>query len=512
MRIVLFAALVVTALLALTSSCDLRRGIVQSAPGETHEDLTAAREVLGAVGDSVPLISVRVASVSTVDERRAVGVVVGERQWVLVDAAPLSLSIRTAQGTEMGHTRAIEAIFHPGSENERRHPATVVRESADRGFALLRVEGVSPPAVSFGDDVADGTAAFLVTRPFNADRLIAEAGRVSEYLHTDEGRFLSHTAGYEPDSTGPVFAPGGELIGLAISGAPGERMAVPAVEIAEWLRTPAPGELSAVEQGQVLNRLLSQMDLTFRATAEGDGYTVTLQSGLDITARQTGGLIALDSDLGGLHVGDAMEALHANYSDPVGALALKPTEGVDQLVWVTRLPADAANAAYLQYILRMTDVQTARWEQIAAGLKPDYPYEYYPGGDTEELVAQLAEIIRQSGIPHAESGEGYKLYPDATVPIFVNEFRGMAYVYAYSGGMPGDDAAEQEQIARELIRRNWQMALGRFALDKHDDLAWEAQVPVAHLTPGHLAALARVGQDEIARIESTYGDIPFNEQ
>jgi len=87
----------------------------------------------------------------------------------------------------------------------------------------------------------------------------------------------------------------------------------------------------------------------------------------------------------------------------------------------------------------------------------------------------------------------------------------MAYIYAYSGGMPGEGESERDQVARELLRGNWQLRHGRLSLDKYLDLAWEAQVPIDYLTPAQLAVLVRAGAAEVAALKKKYGVIPFNE-
>lgn len=503
----------VTALMALTSACDLRRGRVESRPGETTAELAAAGEVLEAVGDSVPLISVRVAAASGTQERRTVGVVVGDNRRVLVDAKSLSLDVGDGEDAEVAHTRSIAAIFHPGGPKEERLPAEVVRENGDRGLALLSVQtDIRPPALELGDDLPDGARVYLIGIPLNMTRLAVESGEVRGYEDTDSGRFLVHTAGHEPDVTGPVVDSEGNLIGLQMSGVPRERMAIPAVEIARWLQTPDRGEMPPSEPGRVLDRVLREMDVDYRASEAGDGFVLPRRDGPDLLLRQREGIVSVRADLETFHVGDAVEGLRSNYSDPLGAIALRPTGGDEQVTWIARLPADALNAAYLSYVAEIAVIQAARWRQLQAGMEPDYPYEHYPGGDETAHQTRLAEIVTSTSIPSEASGDGYKLEPSAAVPVFTNVFRGMAYVYAYSGGLPGEGASGQEQVAEELLRRNWELPLGRLALDKHLDLAWEAQVPMEHLTAEYLTALVRVCQAEVARIKSTWGDVPFNEQ
>ncbi|MFW6438102.1 MAG: S1 family peptidase [Armatimonadota bacterium] len=504
-----FAWLAALSLVVTMSACHLRRGAVEPGPGETPEELSAAGRVLHAVAGSVPQVVIRISSPSGTEERRTVGVVVGDPRRVLVDAAALSLQV--GDGAEIGHTRAIEAVFHPGAEGEQTQAARIVHESAGAGLALLSLEGHAPSAVSLGDDVADGARAVLISIPMNARRLVAESGRVQSYVDTDEGRFMQHTAGQEAHATGAVFGADGELIGLQVTGSPGNRMAIPAVEISRRLQTPGPGETVRSESGEALTELLAEMRAQYRRSESGAGFIVSPPGGTAVRVRQTRSVISAEIDLGRLHVGNAIDALRSNYSDPVGACALKPHEGSDRLVWVARISAEAATADYLDYVIRTGVLQTARWQQIAAGQEPEYPYAHYPSGDEDELTSELAAIVHRSGLPTESSGQFHKIDPDADVPVFVNEFRGMAYIHAYSGGMPGSGEAEQEQIARTLVRRNWELRLGRLSLDQHLDLAWEAQVPVEHLTAECLSALVRICQDEVARLRSEHGSIPFNE-
>ncbi|MGM0492087.1 MAG: S1 family peptidase [Armatimonadota bacterium] len=507
----IFVALSLLALLVALPACERGRGTVVSAPGEKPEEMSAAGEVLDVVGASVPLIRVQVSATSGDDERQTVGVVVGESGRILLDAEALSLTSGTGDGAEFAYSRSIEVIFHPGLDTEHRHQASVVRQDHDSGMALVVMEGGVAPAAPLGDDVSDGARAFLVSDPLSSGRLAVEAGTVREYVTTEAGRFVRHTAGRDADAAGPVFDKEGRLIGLQVEKGPTDRMAIPAVEIAQWLQSPVPDAGATNESGRALARLLPRIDMQYRVNEDGAGYVIPSPDDIDLLVREASGIITVEVDLGALHVGDAIEALRSNYSDPVGAYALKPTDAAERLVWVARLPTQAANASYLEYILRIGVLQSTRWTRIAAGMEPGYPYEHYPGGDQEALREQLAEVIRETQIPHEASGDGHRLRPDSQFPVYVSEFQGMAYVYAFSGGMPGQGDAEQDQTARTLLRRNWEMPLGRLALDRFLDLEWEAQVPIEHLTAGHLAALVQVAQEEVSRLQQTHGEVPFNE-
>ncbi|MGI5817679.1 MAG: trypsin-like peptidase domain-containing protein [Armatimonadota bacterium] len=500
----------VIVLMALGAACDPRRATVASGPGETTEELGAAAAVLAAVGGSVPLVEVRVSGESGTEQRRTVGVVVGDDGQVLVDAASLSLSLGEGDGGRIAHARSIEAVFHPGGERERRYVATVMRESSESELALLSVKTGDAPAVRAGDDVADGTAVFAVTAPLNLSRLVAEAGIVRTYEDTESGRRLIHTAGRTSDARGPVFNAAGDLLGLHVGSI--ARGAIPAVEIVRWLETPDPGELSASDPGQVANRLLTQMDARHRFSQADDGYIVPRSDGPDLLVRQSGGVISVQTGLGRLLIGDAIEALRSNYSDPMGAIALRPTGDEESLTWIARLPTDVATAAYLSDVTRIAALQAERWRRLQSGHQPDYPYDYYPGGDEAAHRSRLAEVIRDSALEHEATGEGHRLQPSAEVPIFAGVFHGMAYIYAYSGGMPGATETEQDQVARRLLRRNWDLPLGRLSLDRHSDLTWEAQVPIEYLTPEYVRRLVAVGEQEIARLKGEFGQVPFNEQ
>lgn len=502
---------VVLGMTLLGGACDTRRGQVASRPGETTAELDAAGEALAAVGESAPLIEVRVSSAEASEERRSVGAVIGDDGRVVVDARTVSLHVGRDEDAGIAHTRSVEAVFHPGGDAERRYPATVLRESDREGVALLAVEGHAAPGLRLGDDLPDGARVFLIAAPFSMARLVAQPGSVSGYAEIgDGGRSIVHDAGGEQAPSGPLVDTDGAVIGLQLNTDP--RRAVPAVEIARWLQTPRDDELPPSDAGQVLERLLKRMDAHFRAAEPGGGCIVSRADGVDLRVRQIENVISVQVDLGALHVGDAIEALRSNYTDPVGALALGPGEGGGQLLWVCRLPVENTTASYLGYVFTIASAQSGRWRRLEAGLEPDYPYDLYPGGDEATHGERLLQVVRSSSLQHELSGEGYKLQPDADVPVFVNIFRGMAYVYAYSGGIPGTDAFEQEQVARSLLGRNWELPLGRLALDKHKDLAWEAQVPIEHLSPRYLEALTRICASEIARLTSEYGDVPFNEQ
>jgi len=511
-KLTLSAIMVLAAMLALGSACDFGRGTVASKPGETPAELNAAGEVLAAVGDSVAIVDVRLASMSGSEQRRTVGVVVGERRRILTDATSLSLEMGQGAQSPTAHTRSIDVIFHSGGDNESRHAAEIVRMGEEHGLALLAVDGEAGPALSLSDDVSDGARAFLIALPMNMSRLVVEAGTVGGYQQTSAGRFLIHSAGHHGDVTGPLVDTRGQLLGLQIAGAPDDRMATPAVEISRWLQRPDPDEVVPHEPGQVVGRLLRQADVTYSVDEEGQGYVVHRPDGTHLTVRQVEGVLSVETDLGTLHVGDGIDGLRSNYSDPVGAVGLKPAGDGEQLAWVAKLPADAATAPYLSDVMRMAVLQAQRWSQLQAGLDPDYPYDHYPGGDEPVQEERLAEIVAETGLAYEEGEDHLKLQPAAAVPVFANVFKGMAYIYAYAGGMPGESASDREQIARELLRRNWELPLGRLALDKHLDLAWEAQVPMDYLTANHLQALVRVCQTEVTRLEAKYGDVPFNEQ
>lgn len=505
-------ALLLAGVLVLGLACTIGRGTVAPRPGETPEELEAAGDVLAAVGGSVPVIDVRVSALAGSEQRRTVGVVVGENRRILMDATALSLEVGEGEHAETAHTRSIKVVFHPGGDAERRRDGEVRRMSEEHGLALLSLSDEAPPALPLSDDVSDDSRCFLVGLPLSMSRPVVQAGRVRGYRQTSEGRFLAHTAGHDAHVTGPIVDPRGELIGLQIADTPGDRMAIPAVEIAGWMATPDPEELEPSEPGHVVGALLSTMDVPHRLNDAGRGYVLPRPDGADLVIEQVEGIISVRVDLGTLHVGDAIEGLRSNYSDPVGAIALRPVANGERVTWVARLPADVATAPYLSEVTRIASLQAERWRQLQAGLEPDYPYEHYPGGDEEAQETRLAEIIDETGLVCVESGDALKLNPEAAVPVFANVFRGMAYVYAYSGGMPGDGASEQEQTALSLLQRNWELPLGRLALDKHLDLAWEAQVPMDYLTADHLQMLVRVCQSEVARLKSTYGDVPFNEQ
>ena len=125
---------------------------------------------------------------------------------------------------------------------------------------------------------------------------------------------------------------------------------------------------------------------------------------------------------------------------------------------------------------------------------------------------RLKQLIAATEL-QSEEKEDYFLLPyDNDVTVAASIFRGMVYVRAYTGGMPGENRGEQALIAIQLLKRNWNDSFGRLALDGDNDLVWESQVPFDFVTPDYLAILTGTCATQVASFWEEYGHVPLNEQ
>ncbi len=496
---------------ALVAGCRRQQPGAAPPPAQTSVELEGAGRLLEHVGDRVPLVKVDIRGAGGGESRIATGAVVTSEGGILVAAAPLSLAIDEAGQAGDALARSIMASFPGGDAGDTRE-CTAERINADARLALLTAAPPGLEPLEFGGDLAAGDRVYVLGTAPGLTEVAAYAGKALRYEGSGEARMLLHTAGAETGAAGPVFDRDGRLVALQVASASAEaqRSAIAADAIARWLQSPPEDETAPAEPGVVLPRLLEAAQLDYRASEEG-GYALADAGGLDVRVEQRESLVAVTVALGVLEIGHEVEALRFNYMDPLGSLALKASGRAEVLRWTAKIHVDAAKPEYLSYAVRVAGEQARRWQAIRAGIEAEQPYDLYPGGNESELEKRLDELVEASGLAYEETADGYRLRPQANVPVYVKIYRGMGYVHAYSGGMPGTGDVERDEIARALLRRSWEMPLGRLALDRYDDLAWEAQVPMQHLTPGYLQMLVRAGESEVTHLVSTYGDIAFNE-
>jgi len=475
-------------------------------PGQSAEELAAAARVLQQVRDGVALVEVTALTATGSHTRATTGFVLAADGSIVCSAAPLAPA---AAGEETTYLRTVRAVFHAGTEEERGHDCTVVRANQEVGLALLQAAESDLTPLELGGEVQAGEAVFALSDPAALGVLSAQAGQAVGYEGEGAARMLRHSAGgLGTGAAGVLVDAQGRVIGLAVDRTEaGEGLAIPVARIAAWLESAGEDEAPA-EPRTSLGAMLESAELIFE---ESDGrFELPYKNGMTVLAAQLGDLIVISAALEPLPAGSGLDALRWNYADPYGGLALTPD---DALVWLAKVPVQFVTPQYLGALCRVGAVRAQAWSDDPTDASLESAADLYPGGDEEALTGRLGTMVEATGLQHEPSGESsYRMFTESGPAAYTNVYRGAAYVYAFSGGMPGDGAAEQERIAHELLARNWHDPLGRLALDQHDDLAWEGLVPMDDLQPAHLAMLARTCAREIADLESTYGDVPFNEQ
>lgn len=473
--------------------------VAPTRPGQSARELSAAAAVLDRVGPSVALVEVTLLGEGGWQVRSAAGFVLTADGKLVCAAAPLAMSLAGGEA----YARTVRAVFHPGLPEEAGYACEVLRENGDAGLALLQIARRDLTPVTLGGEAAVETPVFLIAAPLGLRALAAHAGAVT----ASDGQAVTHSAGAEVAGGGPLLDGEGRLVGLSLAGgADGQARAVPVARIAAWLESP-PEDEPPGGAGVTLRGLLEEAELIF--SAQGEEFALPYDNDVTVVAGQRDGVIVLRAAVGQLAEGRALAALHFTYDDPYGALAL---DDDGALTWVARLPLRFATADYLKTVAAVGARRAEAWaETPAAGELPDAT-DLYPGGDADALLARLQEVVSASGLGFERSGTVTfaTRFGDAP-PLRVTVYRGVAYVYAYSGGMPGTGEAEQERIARELLGRNGRDPLGRLALDEDGDLTWEAQVPMSYLTGEYLTLLARTGTQQVVELIEQYGSVPFNE-
>lgn len=249
---------------------------------------------------------------------------------------------------------------------------------------------------------------------------------------------------------------------------------------------------------------------------EGNRFALAYDNDVTVYVHQYEDLLRVYVPLGELPADDAEEigfyawaALRFNYNDPVGRMSVWAHEEAYDLYWECQVPTSVATGEYLKLLAEAGSIQAANWAQMLAGEEFDSTDSLYPGGDEEELLAQLKQTLEAADLVY-EDQDDYFLLPYDEVVVDASIFQGMVWIRCWTGGMPGDNEAEQGTIALELLERNWDDLFGRLSLDGDDDLIWEVQVPSEFLTPEYLSKLASTCATEVADFWETFGHVPFN--
>ena len=510
------------ALVALLSLC-LSGCPRTGAPGPGQADQPKpppGSEKAGAVLDKVAGAVVRVEVTLHLSSGRQMlagsGFVASDDGLVLTSAQAISaLRADPDGGEEIATARIIEVVLHPGTDQESTVIASVVRENADLGLALLKLTPPPGESLRLADaGPADGATVFacgcvtglgeVSVRPAAASGSQAIGGRELVQLDVPP----------DPGSAGgPVVGEDGSVLGLQTAAGADEQtgqLVIPAGVINAWLASSPASDPKPPKPGEAVRKLVEQAGLSHTGGEEGI-FTVPFDNGVQVTVHQSGRYVRAFVALDRYDPQTGLRALAYNYYDPIGKLSVYTWQGEDRIIWESQVPMKYASAEYLKMMARMAATGVERWRDFLKGKEPQDWYDVYPGGDEDALTAELERTIIAAGATPERDGESFKI-EQGEVTVWARVFRGMAWIHAFTGGMPGESKQEQLTNAEDCLRRNWQDPMGRLSVDEHNDLGWEMQAPVAMLTPQYLNEIVSNGALQISNIWTRYGHVPFNEE
>jgi S1-C subfamily serine protease len=501
--------------------------------GAAQAELSAY--VLKKVKDAVVLIDVKLTMPDGKTEGfSGSGFVLDEDGQIATNNHVISMTTESESGggTVTAKSREIQVTFHPGTDQEKSYPATVVRANPDLDLAVIKVDLDTPTFLELADSDAavETTDVWVVGHPLGLREISFRAGTISARRTWQGHQYLEHTAIAEGgNSGGPLIDQDGRVLGIHSMTLTGSnnmtKFAIPSNVLRDWLATPATADPQPQAPGADIKHLLDQTKLTYTAQASGL-FTLAYDNGETVTVHEWNAFFRAYVELGDLPADDAdkagqlaLAALHFNYTDPVGRMSVYHDKDKNTLTlfWEVQIPLNKAeaNPDYVKSLCLAAANQAARWKKIAAGETPAEPDNLYPGGDEAAQMAALKEALTGSGLTFAVMGEGDKQYyqvsyPDDDVKVNVSMIQGMVWTHAWVGGMPGGDAAGKAAKAIDLLERNWDDSFGRLSLDYDGDILWESQVPNNFLTPDYLAILANNCHDQVVDYKKTYGNIPLN--
>jgi len=312
---------------------------------------------------------------------------------------------------------------------------------------------------------------------------------------------------------GPLVTEEGKFIGVLTAIAAensDQQLAATSDAVTAWLASDAAADPVAPQPGDAVKALLDEAGLQY-ADNDGGVFVVPYDNEVRVSVHQHESYLRVFVPLGEYDPETGLRAMAYNYHDPVGKLSVHTSDDRDLIVWEAQVPLSHVSAGYLKFIADVAAGHVVRWRNFLEGNEPDDWYDMYPGGDEDQLRAELRTIITAAvGDDYEETDKHFSISRDG-VDLWVRPFRGVAYIYAFTGGMPGDEKTEQLVNSEDCLRRNWNDPLGRLSLDDDRDVAWEVQVPVQYLTADYLTEALDEGQRQISDYLSKYGSVPFNE-
>jgi S1-C subfamily serine protease len=494
-------------------------GVIQPAAAQQLDPA-----LIGKLKDAVVLIEVTLNLREGQAGGSGSGFVISERGHVVTNAHVVAVTTQDETGrTLVADDRQVQVVFHPGTAQEQGFPAQVLRENHDLDLALLKIERDTPVYVELGDSDAAGETSriYVCGHPLGLREISIRTGTVTAHRTWDNHRYIEHDASAEEgNSGGPVVDSQARVLGVHTMTLASKGMltkfAIPSNVVRAWLATDASEDPPPPIPGKVVRDMLDGAGLIYEEADTGL-FSLPYDNDVTVYVHDYDQFLRVFVPLGELPGGTkllqgycALEALRFNYADPVGRLSLLEEEGIHKLFWECQAPLGAATDQYLKTVADVGANQVVRWRQTLNGEEPADPEHLYPGGDEAALLARLEELIKAAQLKYEAKDEYYLIPYDNDVNVAGAIWRGMGYVHAYTGGMPGESLAQQALIAIELLRRNWDDPFGRLSLDDDNDLVWESQVPSDFLTPDYLAILSSTCANQVAAFWDVYGHVDLN--
>lgn len=478
-------------------------------------------------------------------EGSGTGFVINDRGRIITNAHVVSPEIELDDGyVATAVSREVRVVFHPATEQEKTYPAQVLRESSAVDLALLKIDQATPVFLELGDsDAIPETAKILVCGyPLGLREISLRAGTVSAHRHFEGKTFLEHDAEADDgNSGGPVVDEAARVVGVhtytRISRNMSTKWAIPSNVVRRWLTSdPAddppvyfasltPGSRpieggsaatgGAVQGGSAMpavEELLAASGLTY-SHVEGSVYELPFDNDVTVYVEDFDDLLRVYVVFGEMQTELALPALRFTYFDPVGRFSVGRTGGVEKLYWEAQVPMGVASGDYLKDLCIIAANQIERFVEYVrdedAELEP--PTDLYPGGDEEQLFAQLQRVVAGSELKYDVYDEDtFKIPFDNDVDVYANIYNGVAYIHSYTGGIPADDLDEAAQAAMEMLRFNWRDPIGRVALDDDFDVVWECQVPMSYLSSDYFYIVCNIASTQVAEFWEAFGRFPFN--
>ncbi|MBD3291520.1 MAG: trypsin-like serine protease [Armatimonadia bacterium] len=472
------------------------------------------------------------------------GFVVNDQGRIITNAHVVSPVFFDSEGNQHVATgRSVRVVFNPATEQEETLQADVVRENEDLDLALLRVSKQTPTYLELGDaeTAEELTKIICAGHPAGLREISLRTGAITAHRTFEGKEWIEHDAEAEwGNSGGPIVNEAGEVLGVATrfhwNRILASKWAVPSNTLRDWLASdPAedppvyfatadtggatPGRVQVTEGDRPPSTAQTALEEILAATGlpysywKNDTWQIEYENMATVYVSEFDDILRAYVIFGDFPGNGGLPALAFMWHDPVGRFSVATENDVDKLYWEAQVPMGAATPEYLR---ELCDIGARQVESFLAYLTNEQeletPTELYPGGDPEQLHAELEQILDESGMVYeVYDEENFKMPFEGDIDVYVKVFNGMAYVHSYTGGMPGNSEEDIYANAAHILRMNYQDPIGRLAMDDELDIVWECQVPMSYLTPDYLYVVASIGSQQVTQYLEVFGDVPFRE-